>query len=279
MAGFYVKPIGSRPGNLLRIEVDPGDAFKRQFSALEQKHVPAALTRAVVHTAQELQRDWARTMQRVFKNPTPFTQKAVRYKIRSGTQGAEIFIRDEASNGTPPARYLMPQVRGGQRLMKPFENLLRKQGILPAGMQAVPGKGQPLDAFGNIPPADFSRMLSQLGARRDEKTNETDTSRRRRLRREKKRQELRGSYFVIKPGQGRMLPGVYQRENTGGAAREALGVGSQARSVLIFTKPGNYSVRYRIFDRAEAVYRTTFPKFFEHALKTEIDLSGLGLRR
>lgn len=273
MAGIYVKPIGAAPGNLLKIDVDPSDAFKRQFTAIEQKHIPAALTRAVVHTAQEMQRDWTKTMSRVFDRPVPFTQKAIRYKLRGGTYGAEIFVRDEASNGTPPARYLQAQVKGGQRLMKPFENRLAAQGILPAGTQAMPGKGVQLDAYGNVPGAMLNRVLSQLGARREEKQNESETSRGRRMKREKKRGDKFGSFFALKQKRGRLLPGIYQRGTAGAAASSALGIRSVLKSIFVFVRKASYKPRYPIFERADHVYRTYFPKYFEHALKTEIDLS------
>lgn len=274
MARNYVSPEWPDSSNLLRIEVDPGNVLARQFSAIEQKHIPDALTRAVVLTAQELQRDWVATMQRVFDRPTPFTQKAIRYKLLPRGKGAQIFVRYEAHNGTPPARYLLPQVTGGQRVLKPFENRLKDQRILPPGMQAVPGKGAQLDAYGNIPGSQMNRILSQLGARREDKANESETSRGRRLRREKRRKEERGSYFAVKVKRGNMLPGIYQRQNLGGAAVEATGVRSTARSILIFTRPARYTVKYRIFERAQRVYGVYFPKYFDHALQSEIQLSA-----
>ena len=283
MAGVYIKPTRADSQNLLRIDVDPKDALSRQFSAIEQKHLPAALTRAVVLTAQEMQRDWAATMRRVFDRPTPFTLKAIRYYLKPGGFFAQIYVRDEAIGGTPPARYLMAQVTGGQRLLKPFEKRLKRlqgKGVLPSGMQTVPGKGATLDAFGNIAGSQMNRILSQLGARRDDKTNESDASRGRRLRRERRKQGERGSYFVIPRKRGNMLPGIYQRQNLGGAAREATGTRSVARSILLFTRPGSYNVRFPIFERAEKVYRTYFPRYFEYQLKTEIELSrSLGAAR
>lgn len=276
MAGFYVKPVGAGRDNLLKIDVDPGDAFRREFSAIEKKHIPAALTRAVVLTAQEMQRDWTATMSRVFDRPTPFTQKGIRYKLRTGTYGAEIFVRDEATGGTPPARYLLPQVMGGHRALKPFENRLAAQGILPPGMQAVPGKGVALDAFGNVAGSTLNRVLSQLGARHATSinANETETSRGRRLRREKRRGEKWSSHFVLKQKRGNLLPGIYQRGNAGEAARSAIGAHSILRSIFIFVQPPKYQSRYHIFERASRVYQVYFPKYFEHQLKSEIDLAN-----
>src|SRR5690606_17275008 len=106
---------------------------------------------------------WKRTAQRVFDRPTRITVNSVLYaKATKDRLYADVFIRDEASGGTPPARYLLPEVEGGARRLKPFERLLQAQGVMPAGMFAVPGKGAQLDAFGNVPPSQVNQMLSQL---------------------------------------------------------------------------------------------------------------------
>ena len=86
----------------------------------------------------------------------------ISYYLKPGGFFAQIYVRDEAIGGTPPARYLMAQVTGGQRLLKPFEKRLQAKGVLPSGMQTVPGKGATLDAFGNIAGSQMNRILSQL---------------------------------------------------------------------------------------------------------------------
>lgn len=253
-------------GDLLRVSVDPDNVLARQFTALEQKNLPFAVMQAANNTAFAVREEWKRLMPRVFDRPTPLTQNAVLYrKATKQNLVAEVYVRDEATKGNPPARYLMAQVKGGQRLMKPFENRLAAQGLMPAGTQAMPGKGVPLDAYGNIPGATLNRVLSQLGARVDPLQNETDTSRGRRRKRAAKQGDRRGDYFALKQAKGRVLPGIYQRISTG--------FGSALRSILVFVRRASYKPRYRIFDLAERLYQRRFKFEFERELAKAVETS------
>mgnify|MGYP000255154630 CR=1 FL=1 len=251
-------------GDVLKILVDPDGATGRVFTDLELKNLPFASMQAANATAFGIRQKWADTMPRVFDRPTPLTQRAIVYeKATKAKPFAVVKVRDEAFKGTPPSRYLQAQVKGGPRLMKPFENRLAAQGILPAGMQAVPGKGVDLDGFGNIAGSTMNRVLSQLGARFDPLQNETDTSRARRQKREAK--QRRGDYFAVKQKRGGLRPGIYQRVRTG--------FGSAVRSILAFVRPASYKPRYRIFDLAERMYPRLFAFHFENELRKAVETS------
>src|SRR4051812_49671312 len=117
--------------DLLQFAVDPDGVTNRVFTELERKNLPFACAQAANATAFGIRQKWAQVMPRVFDRPTPITQRAIVYqKATPQKPFAIVKVRDEASNGTPPARYLLAQVQGGQRLMKPFENILSAQGIL-----------------------------------------------------------------------------------------------------------------------------------------------------
>src|SRR5690606_2908854 len=107
---------------------------------------------------------------------------------------AEVFIRDEAPKGTPPAKYLLPQVEGGTRRPKAFERRLQASGALPAGMFAVAGKGAKLDRHGNVPGRVITAVLSAMHSQFDPYQNATETSVKRRRRRRRKRG---GDYFLV----------------------------------------------------------------------------------
>lgn len=250
---------------LLRFEVDPDSVFGRWFNELERKNLRFAVVQAANNTAFAVRQEWERRMPQVFDRPTALTRKAILYR-KATTQKleAQVFIRDEATKGTPPARYLLAQVQGGQRLAKPFENRLAAQGIMPAGTQAMPGKGARLDAHGNLPGAELNRVLSQLGARVDPLQNETDTSRARRRKREAARGG-RGEYFALKQKRGRLLPGVYQRIRSG--------FGSAIASILVFVRRASYTPRYRIFDMAQRLYQRQFRFHFERELEKAVQTS------
>ena len=254
----------------VKIEVDADNAMARQFTELELKNLPFAARQAVNQTAFATRQRWAEVIPRVFDRPTPLTQKGVLYdKATAATPYAVVYIKDEALNGNPPAKYLLPQVEGGTRRKKGVEVLLQQKGAMPAGMFAVPGKGAPLDAYGNVPSKMVQQVLSQLGARNDKYQNETATSRKRRRR--------RGGhdYFAISSKRGNLLPGIYRRREmaAGDSARRAIGARSRIDSIFIFVRSVTYRPRYHIFDMVQKIYDRLLPFYFERELKKAVETS------
>ena len=244
--------------DLLKFEVDPDGVTGRVFTALEREQLPFACMQAANATAFGIRQKWADVMPRVFYRPTPLTQRAIVFeKATKAKPFAIVKVRDEAFKGTPPARYLLAQVQGGQRLAKPFENRLAAQGILPPGTHAVPGKGARLDAYGNLPGKDLNQILSQLGARFDPLQNETATSRARRQKRQAK--SNRSDYFALKQKRGGLRPGIYQRVRTG--------FGNGVAIILAFVRKAAYRPRYHIFQLAERMYPRLYAFHFENEMK------------
>lgn len=267
----------------LRIEVDADSMLARQFSDLERTQLPFAAMQASNAVAFELRNTWKTTAQRVFDRPTPFTVNAVLYrKATKAKPFAEVFIRDEAAKGTPPSKYLLPQVQGGTRRPKGLETLLRSSGRggeawLPAGMFAVPGKGADLDAFGNVRSGQVRQILSQLSAGREAGyvSNETDRSRKRRRRRGV------ADVFVLRKRRGGLLPGIYQRLEmaAGDAARRAIGATSRIRSIFIFVRAPRYRQRYDIFALAQRQWNKLMPFHFNRELAKAVQTAVLRGRR
>lgn len=261
----------------LRIEVDPGRIFDRQFTELEQKQLPFAARQAVNQTAFGIREAWKRQAAKVFDRPTPFTVNAILYRKAGAVGGgrdvmggvahratgnamAEVYIRDEAFKGTPPSKYLLPQVEGGARRHKGMERLLQAKGILPAGMFAVPGRGAQLDQHGNVRSGQVRQILSQLQAGREAGyiSNESERSRGRRLRRNAKQGLRGGNYFALSKRRGRLLPGLYERIVTG--------FGSAVRSIFVFTKAPQYRPRYDIYEYARREWNRLMPFHFNREL-------------
>jgi hypothetical protein len=171
---------------------------------------------------------------------------------------AEIYIRDEAFKGTPPAKYLLTEVEGGQRRRKGFERLLQSRGLLSPTQFAVMGRGAQANQFGNVPAGQVTKILSQLGAQRDRYQNQTDVSKQRRRRRKDNRD---GEYFVITRRRGALRPGIYER----------IGRGSGVRSIFIFTNTAGYSPRYDIFGMAEDTWKRLMPFFLKRELEKAME--------
>lgn len=252
--------------SLVKIDVDADNALGRVFTDLERKNLSFAVMQACNATAFEIRQVWARTAARVFDRPTAMTIKAAQYtKATKQRLYATIFLRDEALNGTPPAKYLLAQVEGGQRSYKPFERLLAAKGALPAGMFAVAGKGAELNAHGNIKPGTINQILSQMGARNDKYQNETEESRARRRTRAAKRGTRGGEFFVQRERRGRLLPGIYERITTG--------FGSALRSVLVFVRRPRYQQRFDIFGLAQRQWDKLMPFHFKRELEKAVQSS------
>ena len=106
-------------------------------------------------------------MRRVFDNPRPYTLNALfgRYGTkRSGSVRAGIAFREFTAKGTPAYKYLMPNIKGGQRRFKRSENVLKGLGLLTGGNMTVQGDEFQRDQYGDITGGQYTRMLAELGA-------------------------------------------------------------------------------------------------------------------
>lgn len=264
----------------LRLAVDPGDAFMRGLSALERRQLPFATVQAINVTAFETRQRWAEIMPRIFDRPTALTLKAPLYrKATMQKLEAEIWIRGAdvagdpgAFKGTPPAKYLAPEVTGGARRHKRFERALQARGILPAGWYAVPGSGAQLDAFGNIAGRQIVQILAQMRAFGEQgySANETDDSRDRR--RKRQRRQRRGDYFAVtSAGRGGLKPGIYQRLRSG--------FGGGVVPVLVFVRRVAYRARYPLFDIARTIFDRRIGANLQRELDKAVASAFIGARR
>lgn len=246
----------------IRIAVDADNMLGRQFTQLERQNLAFAVMQACNATAFDIRQQWEGAAARVFDRPARMTQRAAQYrKATKDKLFAEIYLRDEASNGTPPAKYLLPQVDGGTRRKKGFEVLLQQRGAMPAGMFAVAGDGADLDQHGNVRARQVSQILSQLGARQDALQNQTDTSKARR----RSKRKRGGEYFALQAQRGKLRPGIYERITTAW--------GSAVRSVFIFTNGATYTPRYNIFGLAQRAWDKLMPFHFNRELAKALETS------
>jgi len=225
--------------------------FTQSMTALERTKLPVITAFALNEAAWAVRQGWREEMNRVFDRPTPLTLNAVLFrKATKHKLVAEVFIRNEASKGTPPSKYLYPEVTGGPRGQKAFERRLEQH---PRGRSFyVPGRQAPRDAYGNVPARVISQILSQLAVRQGAYQNETQVSRARAQRRQQRRGGG-GRYFIAKPGRRGVKPGaVYERIETG--------FGSAIRTVLF---PLHVAPTYRPRFNATQVARVLMNKHFK----------------
>lgn len=224
---------------------------------LREDQLPFAIARAVTMTAQSVKKALEYEMPLAFDRPTPYTMSSL--YLNPATKSipvAKVWLKDDSGKGTPAAKYLLPEIAGGGRNMKRFERRLQLMGLLPEGMQVVPGDAAPLDQYGNIPASVIEQILSALGAaeiKSGYQANRTRASARR------KGAKL-AEYFVGRPG-GAPL-GVYRRYK--------FAHGSAVKPILIFVRPVQYRPRYRFEEIAQRVVSEEFPVKFSAAYRDAV---------
>ena len=231
----------------MKIDLSTLGAEKLTETVLQQ--VPYAAALALTRTAQQAQRDIIAHMSFDFDRPTPYTLNSV--YIKPATKDdlhSDVYLKTDAAKGTPASKYLYPEIYGGPRRWKRSENALQRMGLMRPGTFMVPGKGMPLDQFGNIRGSQMTKILSALGANPYAIPSAKSRAR-------ATRQGRNIDVFVGRPGGGRLPLGIWQRLKT------------RVKPLLIFVdRPPLYRVRLKFYDIARATYDRVFEKTFNESL-------------
>ncbi|WP_445357379.1 hypothetical protein ACJJIC_15835 [Microbulbifer sp. ANSA002] len=239
------------------VSVKVDTSIYKNSSAKLKRQLPYAGAVAVNNVSVLIRGEERSAMGRVFVKPTRFTLNSVlveRATKRSGV--SKIHIRDEATKGTAPEKYLAPAVFGTARNEKRFERALHAAGLLPSGWYVVPGEAARLNKHGNITATTYSKILSQVRANPDPMQNATNSKR------SKAKRGITKGYFV---GKIEGTLGVWQR--VGYKRRRS------ARPILIFVEGRpNYRKRFPFYQIAEGIARRHLPieldKALSHAIAT-----------
>jgi hypothetical protein len=130
--------------------------------AIQASQVPFALALALTRTAQDGREELRDEMRASFHQPTPYTLNSP-YLKPATKQDLTALIGFKDGFGTEPS-FLEPQVHGGERPLKRFEQLMVRAGYMRRDERAVPGEGATLDQYGNMGRGQIQRILSQLHA-------------------------------------------------------------------------------------------------------------------
>lgn len=235
--------------------------------------VPYATAVALNKTAQLVRDAEKAEMQRVFDRPTRFTLNSVWVK-RATKQSQEAIVWLKDDYGTR-AHYLMPQIEGGGRPLKRFEQRLVSLGAMRPGERAVPGKGVPLDAHGNLSRGLIVKILSQVGSRGFHGDYSVKSDSRR-----SKAKRASEAYFVSTGPGGTLkymngepvrVSGRTHRLARGVWMRKNFAQGSAVRPVLLFVARAHYNARFKFYDVARQVIGREFEGQFRLAMQSAID--------
>lgn len=228
----------------------------------KQVEFTAALT--LTMTGQDAKAAVEREMEAVFDRPTPFTRRGFRLfpATRQRLEARLVFRHDFGRD------YLHPQVLGGERKLKAFERSLQRVGVLPRGMQAVPGSAAQIDQFGNMARSQIVQLISYFQAFSEQgyRANMTDKRKAQIAKRGRTDQgyaTIGGvEYFVVSRtrtvrGREQTLPeGIWSRSGVHGAI---------VKPVVIFVRRSGYAKRLRFFEVVADVIERRLPINFQNA--------------
>lgn len=221
----------------------------RFIDEVHRRHIPFASLYAATLTANDVKAEEISTMRRVFDRPTPYVLNAI--AARPATKAnpvAKVDFDKSTHKGTPAKRFLNPNIHGGPRSQKSSERQLSP--LMDGKQFAVPAKGAPVNAYGNMPGSTYTRILSQVGAMRDATGNASDSPR-------SKRKRKASAFFIPKKGGA-----IFERK------------GASIKPVLVFTRAPSYSKRFPFYDVAQATVQRKFPDNFTKALDRAIATSN-----
>lgn len=220
-----------------------------------EKQATFATAVALTRTARDIQVAIRDEMQQVFDRPTRFTLNSL--FLRPATKvklEARVWVKDSER----PSHYIKPEIEGGARPQKRFEELLRQRGILAPDERVVPGQGAKLDAFGNMGRGQIVQILSQLRAFNLSGSMQNATNSRRSR---AKRAQVQYFYAI----KGRTMDfgrnkGRAQHLQSGVYAKTADG---RIVPVMLFVRSAVYQKRLPFFATGRRVFDRNFERHFE----------------
>jgi hypothetical protein len=187
---------------MLTIKAEGFDDLLRQLDGMKRQ-IPYAIANGINRTAQRVLEAEKSEVQSVFKSPTPFTVNSVRIWRRKWPNSEVAVYFKDPPNLSQKDHYLLPQVEGGDRPLKPYEMGL-------GGRFTTPAKGLKLDQYGNLGRGQLTKIMSQSGSFR----KIFDMNRTRKGNRT-------GDMMMLREKRGKLLPGIYERFTTGAQAFSA----------------------------------------------------------
>jgi hypothetical protein len=153
----------------LNIQVDSSRAQRLVTSVPRQARFAAA--QALNGAAFQSRLDWQAQIRAVFDRPTPFIEQSIWVGKRATREDlhAEVGPRYYGGKSVDPEKVLLAEAFGGVRRPKRFEVALRRAGVLPQNMAAVPARWvttdpATADGYGGVKGSFIVRLLSYLQA-------------------------------------------------------------------------------------------------------------------
>lgn len=233
------------------IDIKVRTNFKAVYKEMAkvQKQARFATAVALTRTAKDVQKVVVKQMKIDLDNPTPFTLKGTYVKTankKDPIMDASVGLKDHIPKGTAAAKYLNPQIYGGERNIKRSERHLKSTGKMPSTLYLVPGQALKLNKYGNVTKGTMTKIISQVKGF-DEvgfTANKKGTS----------------ALFVLKKENGKLKPGIWARK------------GGKVKPMLMYVKKPHYKKKYKFFEvgnkTRDKVFKSHWNREFINAMKT-----------
>lgn len=227
----------------LDVKSDVAEGLKAIYWAYPDQITYAAAW-ALNETAKECIPVIKQQMVKDIKNPTSFTLNSLRIDYaKKDNLVAQVLFKDFAIKGRSAGKYLKPIIDGGERRLKGIEVGLKANGLLPEGSYVVPAQGSPLNAYGNLSPTLYARIMSYLRSHR----TTTGAAQNRAGNDSKNRRKSNDEFIAITEQRGKLAPGIYQRKS------------KSFRMILAFVKKPTYKKQFKFFETAEKTAKANLP--------------------
>lgn len=222
---------------------------------LVPRQIPFAMRLALSRTAKIVLAAETKEIGTSFDKPTPFARNSLKMTPASkeGEPVASVEAKDARSGSNyDPTQFLSPEIRGGSRTTKRFEQKLISAGLMPSDKRLMPARTLALDSFGNIPRSLINKLVKQLGTLAAHSKGKLSS-------------RAKGGFRVLKEdlklANGTVWPaGIYNDSMKG------------SNLLLIFVKQPKYKPRFGFYTLgnkvADATFAGEFDKALTHALKT-----------
>lgn len=143
----------------------------KQSIALIYGELPDSIKEAIRDTGKSVMKAERDRMKDVFHEPTPFAlnslfQTGPKSRGKGSDFGTAVRLKSPAygESAQTEKRYMGVQIFGGKRKDKMSESYFKSVGILPSGMQTVPGKGFKLNKYGNITGGAMQSLMKSVSS-------------------------------------------------------------------------------------------------------------------
>ncbi len=187
------------------------DAVVKNLDIVRRVQMPFVMSYALNKLGPVLQTAHRSEMQRVFRNPVPFTLNSIFYTKSDKTKlYSYIGVKEFGAKGNPASKYLYPQVMEAGTGSKPvydtrFSKALARRGFIPSGSYMLPirqSSAARLNSYGNISTGQYTQVLYSIGVMTDFIDRRYGEAKR----------PPKKEYFMAKPGnRSGLKPGIYRR--------------------------------------------------------------------